>query len=116
MRVPAIFWGSNIKSGVINDIGSTLDIYSTFLSVSGIEQQKNMLVDGLDLYKTLFESKESPRKDMFFYNGDELYAARLGNFKLHLKTKDWFKESQTHHPPLLFNLNNDPSEKFNIAK
>ena len=116
MRVPAIFWGSNIKSGVINDIGSTLDIYSTFLSVSGIEQQKNMLVDGLDLSKTLFESKESPRKDMFFYNGDELYAARLGNFKLHLKTKDWFKEPQTHHPPLLFNLNNDPSEKFNIAK
>jgi arylsulfatase A-like enzyme len=53
---------------------------------------------------------------MFFYNGDELYAARLGNFKLHLKTKDWFKESKTHHPPLLFNLNNDPSEKFNIAK
>lgn len=116
VRVPAIFWGSNIKSGVINDIGSTLDIYSTFLSVSGIEQQKNMLVDGLDLSKTLFESKESPRKDMFFYNGDELYAARLGNFKLHLKTKDWFKEPQTHHPPLLFNLNNDPSEKFNIAK
>ena len=116
VRVPAIFWGSNIKPGVIDDIGSTLDIYSTFLSISGIEQQKNMLVDGFDLSKTLFESKKSPRKDMFFYNGDELYAARLGNFKLHLKTKDWFKEPKTHHPPLLFNLNNDPSEKFNIAK
>ena len=57
VRVPAIFWGSNIKSGVINDIGSTLDIYSTFLSVSGIEQQKNMLVDGLDLSKTLFDRR-----------------------------------------------------------
>ena len=116
MRVPAIFWGSNIKPGVIDDIGSTLDIYSTFLSISGTEQEKNMLVDGLDLSKTLFESKESPRKDMFFYKGDELYAARLGNFKLHLKTSDWFKEPKTHDPPLLFNLNNDPSEKFNIAK
>jgi len=53
---------------------------------------------------------------MFFYKGDELYAARLGNFKLHLKTTDWFKEPKAHDPPLLFNLNNDPSEKFDIAK
>ena len=33
VRVPTIFWGSNIKPGVINDIGSTLDIYTTFLSL-----------------------------------------------------------------------------------
>ena len=53
---------------------------------------------------------------MFFYNGDELYAARLGSFKLHLKTTDWFKEPKTHDPPLLFDLNVDPSEKFDISK
>ena len=116
VRVPTIFWGANIKPGVIDDIGSTLDIYSTFLSISGIEQQKNMHIDGLDLSETLFKKEESKRKNMFFYKGDELYAARLGNFKLHLKTTDWFKEPETHDPPLLFDLNIDPSEKFNISK
>jgi len=79
-----------------------LTFIQPFLSISGIEQQKNMLVDGFDLSKTLFESKKKVlEKICFFYNGDELYAARLGNFKLHLKTKDWFKESKTHHPPLV---------------
>ena len=116
VRVPTIFWGANIKPGVIDDIGSTLDIYSTFLSISGIEQQKNMHIDGLDLSETLFKKEESKRKNMFFYKGDELYAARLGNFKLHLKTTDWFKEPKIHDPPLLFDLNIDPSEKFNISK
>lgn len=116
VRVPTIFWGANIKPGVIDDIGSTLDIYSTFLSISGIEQQKNMHIDGLDLSETLFKKEESKRNNMFFYKGDELYAARLGNFKLHLKTTDWFKEPKTHDPPLLFDLNIDPSEKFNISK
>ena len=116
VRVPTIFWGANIKSGVIDDMGSTLDIYSTFLSISGIEQQKNMHIDGIDLSETLFKKEESKRKNMFFYKGDELYATRLGNFKLHLKTTDWFKEPKTHDPPLLFDLNIDPSEKFNVAK
>ena len=45
-----------------------------------------------------------------------MWLNSLINFKLHLKTSDWFKEPKTHDPPLLFNLNNDPSEKFNIAK
>ena len=116
VRVPTIFWGANIKSGIIDDIGSTLDIYSTFLSISGIEQQKNVHIDGIDLSETLFKKEESKRKNMFFYNGDELYAARLGSFKLHLKTTDWFKEPKTHDPPLLFDLNVDPSEKFDISK
>ena len=116
VRVPTIFWGANIKSGIIDDIGSTLDIYSTFLSISGVEQQKNVHIDGIDLSETLFKKEESKRKNMFFYNGDELYAARLGSFKLHLKTTDWFKEPKTHDPPLLFDLNVDPSEKFDISK
>ena len=116
VRVPTIFWGSNIKPGVINEIGSTLDIYTTFLSLTNVDTQKNMIIDGLDLSKTLFNKEESSRKSMFLYKGDELYAVRHGDFKLHLKTTDWFKEPKMHDPPLLFNLNIDPSEKFNIAE
>ena len=115
VRVPTIFWGANIKPGLINEIGSTLDIYTTFLALAKIDTQKNMIVDGYDLSETLLRKKESQRDEMFFYKGDELFAVRLGDFKLHLKTTDWFKEPKKHNPPLLFNLNIDPSEKFNIS-
>ena len=115
VRVPTIFWGANIKPGLINEIGSTLDIYTTFLALAKIDTQKNMILDGYDLSETLLRKKESQRDEMFFYKGDELFAVRLGDFKLHLKTTDWFKEPKKHNPPLLFNLNIDPSEKFNIS-
>ena len=115
VRVPTIFWGNNIKPGVISDLGSTLDLYTTFLSLSKIKSQNNMIIDGYDLTKTLFKKEKSPRKEMFYYNGGELYAVRLNDFKLHFKTSDWFKQPKIHNPPLLYNLNIDPSEKLNIA-
>ena len=115
VRVPTIFWGNNIKPGVISDLGSTLDIYTTFLSLSDIKPQKKMIIDGYDLTKTLFEHVKSPRNEMFYYNGGELFAVRLNDFKLHFKTSDWFKQPKTHDPPLLYNLNIDPSERLNIA-
>jgi len=74
-----------------------------------------MIIDGYDLTKTLFKKEKSPRKEMFYYNGGELYAVRLNDFKLHFKTSDWFKQPKIHNPPLLYNLNIDPSEKLNIA-
>ena len=115
VRVPTIFWGNNIKPGVISDLGSTLDIYTTFLSLSDIKPQKKMIIDGYDLSKTLFEHVKSPRNEMFYYNGGELFAVRLNDFKLHFKTSDWFKQPKIHDPPLLYNLNIDPSERLNIA-
>jgi len=115
VRVPTIFWGNNIKPGVISDLGSTLDIYTTFLSLSDIKPQKKMIIDGYDLTKTLFKHVKSPRKEMFYYNGGELFAVRLNDFKLHFKTSDWFKQPKTHDPPLLYNLNIDPSERLNVA-
>ena len=115
VRVPAIFWGSNIKPVIINDIGSTLDIYSTFLSLAEVNYEDDSILDGYDLSKTLFEGKESVRNEMFFYKGDELFAVRLGDYKLHLKTTNSLKETVKHTPPLLFNLKIDPSESINIS-
>ena len=33
-RVPGIFWGGDIKPGVIDEIGSTMDLFPTFLDLS----------------------------------------------------------------------------------
>ena len=55
---------------------------------------------------------------MVYYHGDEVFALREGPFKAHFKTKTEFvgqKEPVMHDPPLLFNLEHDPAEKYNIA-
>lgn len=117
MREPTIFWApGRIKPGIINDLGTTMDLFTTFSKMIGVPVPTDRAMDGLDLGPTLFEGKESPRKDMFYYRGDWLYAVRLGDYKAHFKTQDPYSpEIEDHEKPLLFNLSIDPSEKYDIS-
>jgi arylsulfatase A len=49
---------------------------------------------------------------------DEIYAIRKGLWKVHFITKrSYSKESPImHNPPLLYNIDQDPSEKYEIGK
>ncbi|MEK6248882.1 MAG: arylsulfatase, partial [Planctomycetales bacterium] len=70
------------------------------------------------LSPVLLEGSSSPRKEMFYYFGDEVFAVRQGAYKAHFKTKTEFvgqKDPVAHDPPLLYNLEHDPAEKYNIA-
>ena len=60
-----------------------------------------------------------PRKHLFYYRGSDLYAVRFGNFKAHFITQGEYGQfggKKIHSPPLLYDLNKDPSEKYNISK
>ena len=116
MRVPAIFWGAGIVPKSVNEMGSTLDLYPTFMSISNISYKDDNELDGVDLSEVLFNNGSSTREIMPFYNGSELYAFRYKNYKLHLKTSSWFSKVETHDPPMLFDLEIDPSEKYNISE
>ena len=116
MRVPAIFWGAGIVSKSVNEMGSTLDLYPTFMSISNISNKDDNELDGVDLSDLLFSDGSSSREVMPFYNGSELYAFRYKNYKLHLKTSSWFSKVETHDPPMLFDLEIDPSEKYDISE
>nr|WKN35407.1 sulfatase [Tunicatimonas sp. TK19036] len=119
MREPCIFWGpGNIKPGVISDLGSTLDLFTTFSSMAGVPIPTDRIMDGYDLSGTLTQQKPSPRDGMLFYRGTHLYAARLGDYKAHYITQGsygMFGGKKVHQTPLLYNLNVDPSEKYDIA-
>jgi arylsulfatase A-like enzyme len=120
MREPAIFWGPElIKPGLVDELGSTMDLFTTFSSLAGVEIPNDRIIDGKDISQTLMNREASPRKSVLFYRGTELYAARLGDFKAHYITQGAygeFGERQEHNPPLLYNLSHDASEKFDIAK
>ncbi|WP_242085554.1 sulfatase [Aestuariivivens sediminis] len=117
MREPTIFWApGHIKPGIVTGIGSTMDLFTTFSHLAGVSIPDDRIIDGVDLAPVLFEGKESPRKAMFYYRGDKLYAARVGAYKAHFMTQDQYNNEVTEHQtPLLYNLNIDPSEKFDIA-
>jgi arylsulfatase A-like enzyme len=117
MREPCIFWSpGNIKPGLITGLGTTMDLYTTFSKMAGIEIPTDRVVDGIDLTSVLLEGKPSPRRDMFYYRGELLYAVRVGDYKAHFITQDAYgPDVMQHDPPLLFNLNVDPSEKYDVA-
>jgi arylsulfatase A-like enzyme len=118
MRVPTIFaWPGHIQPGVVSGIGSAMDIFSTVLNLAGAELPEAL--DGIDLSKTLLDNETSPRESMLYYRSGELYAYRKGPYKLHLITQGAYQmpPSRTEHEsPLLFNLQTDPGERFNIAE
>lgn len=117
MREPCIFWSpGNIQPALITDLGTTMDLYTTFSNMAGVPVPDDRIVDGLDLSGVLFKEEASPRNDVFYYRGDRLYALRVGDYKAHFITQDPYGPVvEEHNPPLLYNLSIDPSEKFDIA-
>nr|WP_299382984.1 sulfatase [Allomuricauda sp.] len=119
MREPGIFWGPGlVKPGVVTDLGSTMDLFATFSAMAGLGIPQDRAMDSHDLGPTLLNLEPSPRKHLMYYRGTELYAARMGAFKAHFITQGEYRqfgERQDHEIPLLYNLDHDPSEQYNIA-
>jgi arylsulfatase A len=119
MREPTIFWmPGRVKPGVVSGIGSTLDLLPTFCNLSGAKVPDDREMDGYDLSPVLFNGDESPRDHMIYYRGQRIFAVRKGPFKAHFITRSEYggNDEEQHDPPLLFNLEHDPSEKYNIAQ
>jgi len=121
-RVPAIFWGADIKSGVIDEIGSTMDLFPTIVDLSNSAKISDRVIDGVSIKQTLLHHSQSERDKIFFYREREIYALRHGKFKAHFITKGAYNYPIGSNKkivldiPLLFNLDVDPSEKYNIAE
>ncbi|MAM49833.1 MAG: arylsulfatase [Flavobacteriaceae bacterium] len=120
-RVPGIFWGGDIKPGVIDEIGSTMDLFPTFLDLSNSSKVVDRVIDGVNIKETLFDHAPSKRNKIIFYREREIYAIRYGEYKAHFIIKGAYNYPKGSNKkivleePLLFNLNIDPSEKHNIA-
>lgn len=120
MREPTVMWAhpQQLATGVVTDMGSSLDLLPTFANLAGAPLPDDRTYDGSDLGPVLDGSGASPRQNMFYYHGQQLYAVRHGDYKAHWKTKTSYagqKQAELHDPPLLYNLSHDPSEKYNIA-
>ncbi len=118
MREPTIFWRpGTIKPGVVTGIGSTMDLLPTFCAMAGVKAPTDRVLDGYDLSAPLLNKGSSPRRIMPYWRGSRLMAFRHGAFKAHFITQSEYggEAAVTHSTPELYNLDIDPSEKWNIA-
>ena len=132
MRVPTLIrWPGQIEPGVVMELGTTLDLMPTFCKLADIELPADRVYDGYDLSPLLFGTGESVRDVVWYYNGTEVYAVRKGDYKAHFITQLEYGTKTAHFvtkpesdveirrtvldTPLLFNLNIDPTERYNIA-
>lgn len=121
MREPAIaWWPGKIKPDVVtHELASSLDLFNTCLKLAGVPMPTDRVMDGVDLSPILFGDGKGLRNVMFYYRGDELFAVRKGPYKAHFQTAPGYINPmvfEKHDPPLLFQLEHDPSEKFDVAK
>ncbi|HEX3725988.1 MAG TPA: sulfatase [Pirellulales bacterium] len=123
-RVPAIFrWPGTIPAGVTSEAFATaMDLFTTFIKLGGGHVPTDRVIDGADISPVLTSGEAGREPLLFYYFGEEVWAARKGPWKIHRKsitpgtTAKWGAWTVVeHHPPLLFNVEQDPSEHFDIA-
>ena len=121
MREPTLAWfPGKIPAGTVNQsIASTMDIFATIHALAGVEMPQDREMDSFDLSPMLFENGQGHREVLFYYRAYQLMAVRMGPWKMHLLTQDGYgpgsQKAVEQNPPLLYNLDVDPSERFNVA-
>ncbi|MCA9262715.1 MAG: sulfatase-like hydrolase/transferase [Planctomycetales bacterium] len=119
MREPTLFWGlqNRMRPGTVHDMATTMDLLPTFCHLAGVTLPDDRDWDGVNLTPLLAGAGPSTRETVFYYRGTRLYAVRNGAYKAHFVTQSEYggDQPQEHEPPLLFNLEHDPSEKYNVA-
>jgi arylsulfatase A len=119
VRTPAIFWWpGTVKPSVVTDIASAMDLFVAAAKLAEAPLPADRTIDGVDLGAPLRGTGPSPRRVLFYYWDSELRAIRKGNYKAHFTTSGAYGEGSAraeHAPPLLFNLAEDPGERFDVA-
>ncbi len=121
MRVPAVaWWPGTVPPGTVNmQFASTMDLLPTSTALAGADVPQDRVIDGRSLLPLLSgESDDAIHDAFFYYRGETLYAARMGSWKAHFITEWAYTDDArriVHETPELYHLDEDPSEKYNIA-
>ena len=128
-RVPFIArWPGHIPAGqTCRQPAMNTDIFPTCLALAGLTLPKDRIIDGKDITGLLMEPEsKSPDRYFYFYHQGELEGIRMGKWKyirsinhyvwpMPVNKKLGTMSNYTTGPlPLLFNLDNDPDESYNL--
>ena len=124
MRVPFIAWrpGTLPAGKVSRAVGSVIDLFPACAGLAGVEIPKDRPYDGVDLMPVL-AGEAIPERTIYYYMNDEMRALRQGKWKLHFVVTRY--EGDSYHygrteeklkEPMLFDLEADPSEHYDVVK
>ena len=118
MRVPAIFhWKGKIHAGGLSPkIASTIDLFKTLKVLTNAKEEGES--HGIDLSSILLNNQPTnTERSFFFYGpGNILHGVRKGPWKLHIRTSSQTGKAYFNKKiPLLFNLEEDPSEQYDLS-
>lgn len=108
-----------------------LDVFPTILSLAGLELPEDRIIDGKNISDLLLgKSKDSPHDKILFYQYEKVMAILTGHYKYYPNqpTHKWpiplnnqgtltyalVKEYSGNKSEMLFNLETDPNENYNV--
>ena len=119
MRVPGIaWWPGRIPAASVNtNVVCMPDLFSTSLKLAGARAAPGSDHRWARCERHSVARGTSAAAAGLFYRGTRVFAVRKDQWKLHLMTQKGYGQPKpdVHEPPLLFDLNIDPGETFNIA-
>ncbi|MGV3540217.1 MAG: sulfatase [Rufibacter sp.] len=118
-RVPAIaWWPGVIKPKQTNTaLVTSMDLFPTILKLANAAAPKDVVLDGVDIFPVLTGAQDKAKDIVYYYTRDKLCAVRKGPWKAFFRTDDLYgKKEEVLEQPLLYNLEHDPSEKFDMSK
>ncbi|WP_454796793.1 arylsulfatase [Novosphingobium lindaniclasticum] len=126
VRVPFIaWWPGHIPAGQVKQgIQANMDVFTTLAAAAGIQdpvgrvlKEKNQVIDGvnnLDWWEG--KSDHSNRNNYIYYEGNEIRAVRLNQWKMHFATSEGFFDAWKELKfPMVMNIHFDPYETFDTV-
>jgi arylsulfatase A-like enzyme len=109
MRVPAAArWPGTIPPGqVSSQMASELDVFPTLVALAGGAISTDHPTDGYDLLPFLAGHASTPRRELYYVVDHDVQAVREGRWKLRI--------APDAPQPVLFDLDRDPGERFDVA-
>lgn len=103
-----IRWPERIPAGQVSaELATTMDLFVTLVKAGGGVVPEDRVIDGNDLSSFLEGRAPSPTKTLNYYDSRlNLLGVRQGPWKLRLARDD---------QPELYQLQEDPAERFNRA-
>lgn len=112
MREPFVVrWPDRIPAGIeCRQPASMLDMLPTFSHLTGAPLPNDRTLDGRDITPLLTGSGTLPDETFFYFQQNDLHAARFGRWKLHVG-----RRTGKIGEPELYDLVADIGEKHNVA-
>lgn len=115
-RVPGLIrWPDRIPAGQTSpELTTTMDLFTTLIGAAGGTVPTDRSIDGVDILPFLRGDASVPSRSFYYFDGPDLEAVRRGPWKLRMEITNG---TSPQDPPLveLFNLELDPSERYNVA-